>query len=341
MPERSKKTKKVRNSPKSPEREKRDLFRELMSGLEAMRAHREGRLTLRTHAVTPIAVPATNPQLVRGTRESLNMSRQVFALKLGVNPRTLERWEQGRSKPNEQAAALIWLVRKYPDTLDRLESLSRTDIKERTGAGDLGAPAFPAAAPHRRPEASLAPERVLPTTASRSWTATVNTSLNKHSVEPEKITLASGAVKVPKFSWRFRAWAGEPVDENYGGKAVMDCNGSPAFAELAILPILKGHGFDGAIWVDSYRQRFRDAMPPAVCALPPQAQTVYDRIATINGSRGGCWDVLAWNAEGVSFVECKRKGRDRMTASQKKWLESALKAGIRLDHFAVCEWEIE
>ena len=38
--------------------------------------------------------------------------------------RTLERWEQGRSKPNEQAAALIWLVRKYPDTLKRLESLA-------------------------------------------------------------------------------------------------------------------------------------------------------------------------------------------------------------------------
>jgi hypothetical protein len=37
--------------------------------------------------------------------------------------RTLERWEQGRSKPNEQAAALIWLVLKYPDTFDRLESL--------------------------------------------------------------------------------------------------------------------------------------------------------------------------------------------------------------------------
>jgi DNA-binding transcriptional regulator YiaG len=35
------------------------------------------------------------------------MSRQVFAFKLGVNPRTLECWAQGRSKPNEQAAALI------------------------------------------------------------------------------------------------------------------------------------------------------------------------------------------------------------------------------------------
>ena len=62
--------------------------------------------------------------MVRETREALNMSRHWFAFKIGVNSRTLERWEQGRSKPNEQAAALIWLVRKYPDTLERLESLS-------------------------------------------------------------------------------------------------------------------------------------------------------------------------------------------------------------------------
>jgi putative transcriptional regulator len=103
---------------------RRSLFRELMSGVSAMREHREGRITLRTHRVEPIALPPLEPNLVRETREALQMSRQVFAFKLGVNPRTLERWEQGRSKPNDQAAALIWLVRKYPDTLERLESLS-------------------------------------------------------------------------------------------------------------------------------------------------------------------------------------------------------------------------
>jgi putative transcriptional regulator len=102
----------------------RSLFEELMSGVQAMREHREGRLTLRTHEVEPIILPPLKPELVRKTREALRMSRQVFAFKLGVNPRTLERWEQGRSKPNEQAAALIWLVLKYPDTLERLESLS-------------------------------------------------------------------------------------------------------------------------------------------------------------------------------------------------------------------------
>ena len=103
---------------------KRSLLTELMSGVAAMRDHREGRITLKTQEVRPIAVPPIAPAVVRETREALKMSRHVFAFKLGVNPRTLERWEQGRSKPNEQAAALIWLVRKYPDMLKRLASLA-------------------------------------------------------------------------------------------------------------------------------------------------------------------------------------------------------------------------
>lgn len=110
--------------PKVKRPRRRSVFRELMSGVSAMRQHREGRLTLRTHRIDPITLPPLKPKVVRETREALRMSRQVFAFKLGVSPRTLERWEQGRSKPNDQAAALIWLVRKYPDTLERLESLS-------------------------------------------------------------------------------------------------------------------------------------------------------------------------------------------------------------------------
>src|SRR5208283_1407426 len=48
----------------------------------------------------------------------------VFARKLRINERTLEKREQGRAKPNPQAAALVLLVRKYPDTLERLERVA-------------------------------------------------------------------------------------------------------------------------------------------------------------------------------------------------------------------------
>lgn len=106
------------------QRKERHLFSELMAGVAAMQAHREGRITLRTHRVEPVSLPAVSARIIRQTRERFRMSRQAFAYRLGVNPRTLERWEQGRSKPNDQAAALILLVRKYPDTLRRLETLS-------------------------------------------------------------------------------------------------------------------------------------------------------------------------------------------------------------------------
>jgi putative transcriptional regulator len=95
-----------------------------MEGVSAMRAHREGRITLRSHQIEPLSLPAVDRLVIRKTREGLKMSRQAFAHSLGVNPRTLERWEQGRSKPNDQAAALILLVRRYPDTLKRLEAVA-------------------------------------------------------------------------------------------------------------------------------------------------------------------------------------------------------------------------
>lgn len=103
---------------------KRNLFGELMEGVAAMRGHREGRITLRSHRVERLSLPRIDRQIIRNTRERLRMSRSAFAYRIGVNPRTLERWEQGRSKPNDQAAALILLVRKYPDTLKRLEHLA-------------------------------------------------------------------------------------------------------------------------------------------------------------------------------------------------------------------------
>jgi putative transcriptional regulator len=103
---------------------KRELFSEMMKGVRAMRAHRGGRITLRSHRIEPIALPAIDEVMIRTTRERLHMSRSAFARRLGVNPRTLERWEQGRSKPNDQAAALILLVRKYPDTLARLAAVA-------------------------------------------------------------------------------------------------------------------------------------------------------------------------------------------------------------------------
>jgi len=102
---------------------KRDLFAELSEGMEALADVRHGKRTLRTHAVEYKPAPSVTPQELIRVRKSLKISRALFAVYLRTNVRTLENWEQGRAKPNAQAALLINLVKRYPDTVQRLATL--------------------------------------------------------------------------------------------------------------------------------------------------------------------------------------------------------------------------
>ena len=102
---------------------KRKLFDELMEGVDAMQQQREGKVTLRTHKVDELPPLSIDAETIRRIREQLAVSRAVFARCLRVSTRTLENWEQGRASPNPQAAALILMVRKFPDTFNRLQKL--------------------------------------------------------------------------------------------------------------------------------------------------------------------------------------------------------------------------
>lgn len=108
---------------KSPRVAKRDLFAELKEGVTALAAARQGKRTLRTHAVEYKPAPKVTPKELVRVREDLQISRALFAVYLRTNVRTLENWEQGRARPNAQAALLINLVKRYPDTVQRLASI--------------------------------------------------------------------------------------------------------------------------------------------------------------------------------------------------------------------------
>jgi putative transcriptional regulator len=102
---------------------KRNLFAELQEGMEALAAERQGKLTLRkvrVEAPDPVQVSADE---IKAVREATHSSQAVMAARLRVNRRTYENWEQGKAKPNAQAAVLIRLVEKYPEMLALLEKL--------------------------------------------------------------------------------------------------------------------------------------------------------------------------------------------------------------------------
>ena len=99
---------------------KRKLADEILEGFDALAGERQGKRTLRTHKLELKPPPEIGAwELVR-LRERLRLSRAVFAHYLRTNPRTLENWEQGRARPNAQAAVLIRLVERLPDTVAKL-----------------------------------------------------------------------------------------------------------------------------------------------------------------------------------------------------------------------------
>jgi putative transcriptional regulator len=89
----------------------------------ALAGQREGKRTLHTHNVEYKPAPRVTPRELIKVRKQLNLSRALFAVYLRTNVRTLENWEQGRARPNAQAALLINLVKHYPDMVERLASL--------------------------------------------------------------------------------------------------------------------------------------------------------------------------------------------------------------------------
>jgi putative transcriptional regulator len=104
---------------------KRSIFAELMEGVDAMGAHRAGKLTLRTHSLPEAEVKESpGAEFFVAAREKFNVSRAVWANMLRVSPRTVEKWEQG-GQVSPLAATFVELVSRYPDTIDRLQTLPR------------------------------------------------------------------------------------------------------------------------------------------------------------------------------------------------------------------------
>jgi putative transcriptional regulator len=57
---------------------------------------------------------AYNPELVKKTRDLLNISQPLFARFLGVSARTVKSWEQGDNEPHPMACRFMDEIRRNP-----------------------------------------------------------------------------------------------------------------------------------------------------------------------------------------------------------------------------------
>ena len=149
----------------------------------------------------------------------------------------------------------------------------------------------------------------------------------------------------------FRLWLGESPGSNYGGKPIIDFDGTPAFAEIAIVRAMRDAGWS-AVWVSQAfgRLKFRDTFwgEPTTPRVPGSVVSLLTEVATSrDGSYKGTWDVVAWPASSVNpaphelrFIESKRHGRDNIDREQVKWYEAMRARGAVPSQFLVVDWKI-
>ncbi len=81
--------------------------------LASVKQMRRGKAARTTKVKLPAAAEA---------RASIGMSQQEFAQLLGVSPRTLQDWEQGRREPTGAARTLLKVAVKHPKVLRELQA---------------------------------------------------------------------------------------------------------------------------------------------------------------------------------------------------------------------------
>lgn len=83
-------------------------FEKLLKGVREMKRHAAGK------AVRGARVTKVNEPDVRAIRLAANISQTQFAALIGVNVRTLQNWEQRRTRPSGPARVLLKIVASNP-----------------------------------------------------------------------------------------------------------------------------------------------------------------------------------------------------------------------------------
>lgn len=88
---------------------KRDIGKEIIEGLEEIKAWKHGKKRLTT---TTVELPRAAG--VPAIRKDLGLSQQQFARFMGVSVSTLRNWEQGRREPRGPARSLLLVASMEP-----------------------------------------------------------------------------------------------------------------------------------------------------------------------------------------------------------------------------------
>jgi putative transcriptional regulator len=93
-----------------------------MQGLTEAENYQQGKINARKTKLTIKPVDTFNTSEIKRIRQKTGLSQVMFAGSLGVSPKTVEAWENGRNKPEGASRRLLEVVRDDPGFLRRFQA---------------------------------------------------------------------------------------------------------------------------------------------------------------------------------------------------------------------------
>jgi putative transcriptional regulator len=94
-----------------------NVYESIIQGLNEAVDYQQGKLKARKMKITIRPAENFNTDEIKHIRQKTGLSQVVFAGSLGVSPKTVEAWENGRNRPEGASRRLLELVRDNPDLL--------------------------------------------------------------------------------------------------------------------------------------------------------------------------------------------------------------------------------
>ena len=86
----------------------RNIGQEILEGIKEIKRFKKGEIKLKTRTLK-------EPSPAKTIRKRLKLSQTDFAGLMGVSPRTIQDWEQGRRKPQGPAKSLLRIAEQHPE----------------------------------------------------------------------------------------------------------------------------------------------------------------------------------------------------------------------------------
>ena len=98
-----------------------NVYESIMQGLTEVLDYQQGKVKARRTKLTIKPVDTFNNDDIKQIRQRTGLSQVVFAGSLGVSPKTVEAWENGRNKPDGASRRLLEIVRDDPTFIKRFQ----------------------------------------------------------------------------------------------------------------------------------------------------------------------------------------------------------------------------